>query len=72
MSFSGEVKEELSRQLPASRHCCIAETAAIISCCGEFKRRRTGGYYLKVHTENLTVARKYFILIRKTFQINYC
>ncbi len=69
MSFSGEVKEELSKQLPSSRHCCIAEIAAIISCCGEVKKRRTGGYYLKVHTENLTVARKYFMLIRKTFQI---
>lgn len=69
MSFSGEVKEELSRQVAASRHCCIAEIAAIISSCGELVTRHDGSYYLKVHTENLTVARKYFILVRKTFQV---
>lgn len=69
MSFSGEVKEELSRQVAASRHCCIAEIAAIISSCGEVVIQRNGSYSLKVHTENLTVARKYFILIRKTFQV---
>lgn len=70
MSFSGEVKEELSRQVAASRHCCIAEIAAIISSCGEVVTQRNGSYSLKVHTENLTVARKYFILIRKTFQVD--
>ncbi len=31
MSFSGDVKEELSRQVPQSRHCQIAELAALIS-----------------------------------------
>ena len=31
MSFSSEVKEELSRHLPTARHCQIAETAAILS-----------------------------------------
>ena len=28
MSFSGMVKEELSRQIGTARHCRIAETAA--------------------------------------------
>lgn len=69
MSFSREVKEELSKQIAASRHCCLAELAAIISCCGELVMNRTGSYSLKVHTENLTVARKYFMLIKKTFQV---
>lgn len=69
MSFSSEVKEELSRQIPASRHCSVAEIAALISCCGELVRNRKGTLTLKVHTENLTVARKYFMLIRKTFQV---
>ena len=35
MSFSSEVKEELSRHLPTARYCQIAETAAILSLCGE-------------------------------------
>lgn len=70
MSFSGEVKEEISKQVATSRHCCIAEIAAIIMLCGEVMTDTAGNYSLKVHTENLTVARKYFILIKKTFQIN--
>ena len=34
MSFSSEVKDELSRQIVEARHCQIAEVAAIISLCG--------------------------------------
>ena len=33
MSFSSEVKDELSRQIVEARHCQIAEVAAIISLC---------------------------------------
>ena len=69
MSFSKEVKKELSKQVSSARHCCVAEIAAIISCCGELLINKSGKYSLKVHTENLTVARKYFMLIRKTFQV---
>jgi len=68
MSFSREVKEELSHQMSSARHCRLAEIAAILSCEG----RITGSglnYYLRIHTENLVVARKYFTLIRKTFNI---
>ena len=35
MSFSGKVKEELSRQISTARHCQIAEIAAILSVCGQ-------------------------------------
>ena len=31
MSFSGQVKEELVRQVSESRHCRLAEIAAILS-----------------------------------------
>ncbi|WP_343209577.1 DNA-binding protein WhiA [Anaerolentibacter hominis] len=67
MSFSQKVKEELSRQLPAARHCRLAEMAAIISMCGRVCVSGKNEYFIKIHTENLTVARKYFMLIRKTF-----
>ena len=30
LSFSGMVKEELSRQISSARHCRIAETAALL------------------------------------------
>lgn len=70
MSFSKEVKDELSRQISSARHCLIAETAAVISLCGRILITEQNRYILKIHTENITVARKYFTLIKKTFNIN--
>ncbi|MBS5284890.1 MAG: DNA-binding protein WhiA [Clostridiales bacterium] len=69
MSFSSNVKEELSRQLPQARHCQIAETAAILSLCGRVKISASDRYAIEIHTENVAVARKYFTLLRKTFNI---
>ena len=34
MSFSGEIKEELSTLVPAAHHCRLAETAAIFQKFG--------------------------------------
>lgn len=70
MSFSKKVKEELSRQISEARHCQIAEITAIISLCGDVIINERNQYFIKIHTENLTVARKYFILIRKSFAIS--
>lgn len=63
MSFSGEVKEELSRQFQKSRHCQIAEIAAILGFAGKLEEESV----LRVYTENLSLARKYFMLMKKTF-----
>lgn len=68
MSFSGKVKEELAGQLSAARHCQIAEFAAIFSLCGKVGKRKNGKIYLAMHTENLTVAKKFYILIKMAFQ----
>lgn len=70
MSFSKEVKDELSKQLSSARHCQIAELSALISLCGRIIITESDQYILKIHTENITVARKYFTLIKKTFNIN--
>ncbi|PXV91504.1 hypothetical protein C8E03_10361 [Lachnotalea glycerini] len=70
MSFSSDVKDELSRQVSLGRHCQIAEIAAIISLCGRVIISIEDKYCIKVHTENVAVARKYFTLIKKTFNIN--
>lgn len=70
MSFSSQVKDELSRQFSPARHCQIAEIAAIISMCGRLKFEKGKGISLKVHTENVAVARKYFTLLKKTFNID--
>lgn len=69
MSFSSKVKEELSRQWSPARHCQIAETAAVLSLCGRVKISASDHYAIEIHTENLAVARKYFTLLKKTFNI---
>lgn len=70
MSFSSEVKEELSRHIGSARHCKIAETAAIVSMCGRVQTSPEGACSLRFQTENASVSRKYFTLLRKTFNIN--
>lgn len=69
MSFSGKVKEELSRQISTARHCQIAEIAAILSVCGQVSISANDHFCVNVHTENVSVARKYFTLVEKTFNI---
>lgn len=70
MSFSTRVKEELSRHVGSGRHCKIAEIAAIINMCGKIRIDVNGKITIKVQTENAAVARKYFTIIKKTFNIN--
>ena len=70
LTFSGEVKEELSKNQAEKEHCNIAEIAAIISMCGKVTIDSRERYSIKVRTENVSVARKYFTLLRKTFNID--
>lgn len=69
MSFSGEIKEELSVLTSGGRHCRLAETAAILNLCGRIIITENNHYCVKIRTENLPVARKYFTLLRKAFNI---
>ena len=69
MSFSGNVKEELSEHWSSARHCQIAELAAILGLCGSIIINSRNESRVKVHTENKAVARKVFTLIKKTFNI---
>ncbi len=68
MSFSSEVKEELTRQIPSARHCQIAEVAAIFSTIGRISVSG-GKVQLVVNTENVQLARKYYTLLKKAFQL---
>ena len=70
MSFSSEIKQELSWQLPSARHCRLAEISAILSFCSHVEAGTEGNGNVRMHTENLAVARKYFTLLKKTFNIN--
>lgn len=69
MSFSSRVKDELSRQISSARHCEIAEIAAILSLCGKVHIDEDESYSIRIHTENVAVARKYFTLLKKAFNI---
>ncbi len=69
MSFSSRIKEKLSRQISPARHCRIAETAAILSLCGRIQISEDDRLQVRIQTENVTVARKYFTLLKKTFNI---
>ena len=70
MSFSSRVKEELSYQTGSAMHCRIAEIAAILSMCGQIFQEEDGKVSIKIQTENLAVARKYFTLLKKTYKID--
>lgn len=58
MSFSGEVKEELARHLGKSRHCQLAELAALLASVGG-----------EMEAENPLVDGKYRMLLKELFQI---
>ena len=69
MSFSGMVKEELSRHIGSGRHCRIAELAAIFTFCGSLEAGTDGKKSLRIQTENEALSRKGFTLLQKTFNI---
>lgn len=67
MSFSSDVKEELSHLSEHQLHCEIAELAAIISFCGKVNQSLKGNYQIVLHTENAAVARRFYSLIKSAF-----
>ena len=69
MSFSAEVKAELSELCGTARHCKIAELTAIITLCGRIQITEDDDYRLWIHTENISVAKKFFLLLKQTFSI---
>lgn len=69
MSFSSEVKEELSRRIGSSRHCRIAELSAIIVFMGTVVME-DGRMSLYMPTDNALVLRKFFTLLKKAFNIS--
>ena len=69
LSFSGKVKEELCRHVSEAQHCRIAELSAIISMCGRVRIDCNDKFSIKIRTDNLSIARKCFTLLEKTFNI---
>ncbi|MCR4807539.1 MAG: DNA-binding protein WhiA [Lachnospiraceae bacterium] len=69
MSFAGEVKEELFKHTGSSRHCQLAELAALISYSNESIEKEEESDRLVLELENKLVAGKCFTLLKKTFNI---
>ena len=65
MSFAGKIKQELLDQVPKARHCQLAELAALFAMCGQIIMEEDSTYIVKFLTENLTVAKKCYILIKR-------
>ena len=70
MSFSTEVKEELETVISGSRHCQLAELAAIVHFGCRVRTGKDGAEEIAVTSENPFVTRKYFTLLKKTYIIN--
>lgn len=69
MSFSSEVKEELSKRIGSSRHCQLAEISAIVTCLGHVEMEKGGETVLYLQADNAQVLRKFFTLLKKAFNI---
>lgn len=67
MSFSSDVKEELAKQYSKSRHCQIAELAAIVAMEGQIRLKPLA---LEFQSENPSLTAKYAILMRKIFDVD--
>ena len=69
MSFSSEVKEELSKRIGSSRHCLLAELAAILYGAGLIRQDANGVVTLYLQDDNSLVIRKFFTILKKAFNI---
>lgn len=70
MSFSAKIKEELAKHISQARHCQIAELAAILHFCGQYGLCSDGSLTIGFQTENESVIRKCFTLLKKTYNID--
>lgn len=71
MSFSGDVKRELTEHVSKSRHCQLAELVAFLNFSGK-EMQDEEGRFLSFETENEGLVRKYFTLVKKTYNIKSC
>ncbi|MBR5361692.1 MAG: DNA-binding protein WhiA [Lachnospiraceae bacterium] len=69
MSFSSDVKEEMSRIIPSARHCQLAEIAAMVEFGGMIGQDMDGNRILGLAVDNDAVCTKYLTMLKKTFGI---
>lgn len=66
MSFSGQVKEELCRRVPAKKCCLLAECYGILLFCNSWTGRE-----VRIVTESDAFSRRLPILFRKAFHLDF-
>lgn len=71
MSFSREVKEELTRAGSSSVHCQVAEIASMICFAGSIRFRQDERVRVGIVTENFLLAKRFAALLWKTFHVHY-
>lgn len=69
MSFSSDVKAELSKNIGTARHCQIAELAAMISMVSEIQYRNGIPVYMCITTEKSVIAKTIFRLMERLFHM---
>ena len=69
MSFSSEVKQELAKQRGKSRHCQIAELAALVAFDGK-RQRLIADAGDVLDSENPLLQEKYRLLLTQLFHVN--
>ena len=68
MSFSSDVKEELVHLSGHENHCVVAELAAVISFSATVRCAADEGYAIILETENIAVAKRFYMLLKKAFR----
>lgn len=69
MSFTAEVRDELSRCAPECAYCDVSTLAALVRVCGTLSLSGQGGYRLQVATETGAVARSMIELTHKILKL---
>ena len=69
MSFSSNIKEELSRNETGARHCKIAEIAGFLRFGGNISLEPEH-YEIQIQTETVSAAKRFYTLIKDVFDIH--
>ena len=69
MSFTTDLRNELEQKIPQARHCRLAELAGMLLYGGSVRTAPDGGIVLHFSTEKDFLAKKYFTLFQKSFNI---
>lgn len=69
MSFASDVRAEIARDLPAEKCCARSELAAALLAAGGIAFLGKGHYALSLVTEDAPVARHFFALLKRHFDV---